>query len=183
MPRRATVPPFSSSTARHRHLGDDVRFRHRHGALVHVGDAAVGGDEQHVERNERVLHPERPRPAVSGKTNSMPASGASVRRNISPCSCCTGVSASSIEKCCAPCAVSIVRVAVSKCCSCAFAASATKASRAASEECARELHGPQAKEERLDHDQPRHEAHRGPKDIARRSSACARRGFRRRRGP
>src|SRR5947209_1494570 len=42
-----------------RHLRLDGIERHRHGALVEVHDPAVIGDEDHVERDQGILHPHR----------------------------------------------------------------------------------------------------------------------------
>src|SRR5258706_1473895 len=47
--------------AEHRLVGADRIERERYGALMDVEHGAVGADEQHVERDQRVLHPERGR--------------------------------------------------------------------------------------------------------------------------
>src|SRR5215469_8463231 len=45
----------------HRPAGGDVALRQRLGVLGDAQDAAVGANEEHVERDEGVLHPERDR--------------------------------------------------------------------------------------------------------------------------
>ena len=61
--------------------------------------------------------------AIDGvlKSNSMPASGARLRRNISPCSIWAGVVATSTANLCGPPALSMVSGAVGNCCSWAVA--------------------------------------------------------------
>ena len=61
--------------------------------------------------------------AIDGvlKSKIMPALGAMLRRNISPCSICAGVVATSTANWCRPPALSIVSGAVGNCCSWAMA--------------------------------------------------------------
>ena len=86
----------------HRPAGGDQRFRERHGVLGDAQDASVGADEDHVERDIGVLHPEAGRLLASGSRTACPALPAARCRNIRPFACCSGVTASSTAKTCTP---------------------------------------------------------------------------------
>lgn len=81
----------------HGPAGADDRFRMGNRVFMDMGDSAVTGDEQHIERDE-VLRIHMATARVSPKSKSMPFSGGMDLRNIRPCERWASSSASSATK-------------------------------------------------------------------------------------